>query len=384
MATTWNNIRFCNRIDTLDNWITSDKGLLNGELGIVLDNDTDSISIIVGNGTEDVIDILENSGDEYYDKFKFFAGDWTKPAKAYNKGLVQTGNSNSTGLVMKNGTISLSDDVWSKLNNIQDSEIDSNIIGDNIVLRSQATTVLEKTSGMYVNKVSQEKKSSEDEDNIVYNGFIGFDGAKPVVMLIDDATDEEMDYRFIVTSGSTPLPNKKQMVSKNTDSDGIIYVEPNKLTFVLQRPQNDNDEEETVVYDCNKDVSVDVSPYNITLNGDPFTYDKSTRSYNLQYSGGISEENQIRLQKVEQLYDTVEDLQNTIRVIKEGDGVVITESSDGKHTTQTISVAEINPNQSTNVGASLSKGSTFTCITGLSINKHGQIESVTYTKYTIA
>ena len=379
MAIAWNNIRFCNRVDTLDNWMNSDKGLLNGELGIVIDSDTDSISMIVGDGKTTVEEILSNSGDDYYDKFRLFTGDWSRLAQPYNAGLVKTGNKTQTGLVVNNGTISLSSEVWEKLNKEQENEIDSNVIGDNIILRSNATTVLESTSGIYIKKI--DNIAEEGEDPRYIDGFFGYDNNALIYAKVVSDSNEYSEYYYIPLISNIPQFNKKQMIVGK--ENGIIsFDNPNTLQFIVD--SSSEDDKGIVSYNCSADVTVDISPYHITLNGDPFAYDKTTRSYNLQYSGGISEENQIRLQKVEQLYADVDNLKTISHIIKQGDGVVIVESTENNNKVQTISVAEVDKSETTNTGLTLSSGSTFKCITGISTNEHGQVTSVTYTQYKIA
>lgn len=389
------NARFCNRIDTSDNWYEKSSILEKGEFGIVISNSIPQY-ILIGDGTTTASAMIDDTILQY-DKQKIYLGKGAqyefnvtasdeilggiKVKNAYQDcGLYIDENGFLYNSLANNWDIEKNCFVIEKLyvkNLLTDDTQEQNVFeADQIVLRYNAEQALNETeyAGVEVNNI----------DGSSSNGFFGID----------------KDNNFVVRQGPLLYFKTPLLDSTEFNSSGILKYsnEENKWSISNQESLEIINGENMLQYNGTERIEINLTPPTIILNSQELPYDNETKTYTGNFTGGLTQENKELIDQAiadsnavkEELTNVQKDLENieitklssdTI-TIQPGTNITVNTTAGQGEYSATINHETITTTQTSTASESIKVGSdkSFTFITGIEI-ENGHVVSITTSSY---
>ena len=341
----YKNVRFANRIDTEANWAMANPTLEPGELAFV-GNDENYIMILGDTHKKPIKEILNELSTGKHDTHVFYpgkngsggsggggggGGSSSIPIATIDTiGGVKVPTSATSGLNLKkdgtltNALISRYDSsrecfVIKKLY-VENLEYDNKVTnpafeGDTITLRDGLSSALTLRAGIVITSLKKD-----------FDGFFGLSANNRL-------TIKQLDGTYVEMLGVSAV---------NNDTVGLISIVKGASVATIQNCSTltITDSAENTVYTPSGDnITIDVTPPKLKVNGQDTVYNAETREYNVEIDGGLTEENRQKIAQLEQSLDDIETLKReTLIDVKAGDVIRAVKNGDR---TVTIHHAEV-------------------------------------------
>jgi hypothetical protein len=338
----YKNVRFANRIDTEANWAMANPTLEPGELAFV-GSDENYIMILGDTHKKPIKEILNELSTGKHDTHVFYpgknssnnsgggGGSTSIPIATIDTiGGVKVPTAASSGLNLKrdgtltNALINRYDSsrecfVIKKLyvENLEydNKETNPSFEGDTITLRDGETTALSLRAGIVIDSLKKD-----------FDGFLGLSSNNRI-------TIKQLDGTYVEMLGLSAV---------NNDTVGLVSIVKGASTATIQQCSTLSvvDSGTTATYTpAGNNVTIDVTPPTIKVNGQTTTYDANAREYSIVLDGGLTPENIAKIEQLEQSLDDIATLQReTLVDVKAGNIISVTKNNDR---TVTIHHAEV-------------------------------------------
>lgn len=418
------NARFCNLIDDYINWTDPNINpiLRKGELGIVTGTTYGKTIGVIGNGIQNVSELLSNFDDNliYFGK----GAQYELLPAGTELGGVKDGNVQETAIQIKNGIVyNKLVDSWNINENcytINKLEIKSLICTDmtyapvfetdTIQVRYIDPNKVQEPTALADGKIAgvQVMNIIKNEEEKWVDGFFGLNNQGNFYIFKNN-----VPYTFYPSLN----PITKDITgfySINVEDHAFSIISPKKLTFINDywakgEPEDEGYEETKKQYydSLEQELTINLTPPKIIVNEQNINYDVENNQYKITLDAeGLTEETAALINRIPELEQTIVNYDSEFKNIRETkldpENVVIegTNKLSVTKTTETVTVGENEEDQEerTKITFSvvhdeqtvdrtyvpentISPGLSYTFITGIETDSYGHITKIITSTY---
>lgn len=320
-VTIYKNVRFANRIDFASKWREEGPELASGEIAFVSDNGKYYMVVGCEDGTN-MAEILDHLDD--HASHIFYPGPGSPgggggsipPATASTIGGVKVGFWQESGLLLEDGVLTnaLVHDYKGDrfiINKLHVNDLSFDRQTENVSSTGNYITVrADKGAGMGAKEVA-----GLIVNNIDGNGKQGFLGINLNNQIVIKDLPQNVDVPGVIVAvdpddgGTGYIDAKAGAPYANIIPFGSLTFEKNKTEIAKYTPESN--------------VSIDLTPPGIRVNGQLTSYDMENNEYNIALEGGLTEENAANLEQFDNYIGIINDLNAKHINAVEGDGVYI-------------------------------------------------------------